>query len=339
MPIGIPDAGGHRHIVSSGSSPAMPDVVPLVGEPSPNPPSRRPIRFDEKNLWPTEAGLRMNPSILPDGDGYLFAVRTSWTLAEIVIGRLDADFRPAGPHRRLKLEHSDADLGQDDPRLFRLQGQPHVSFAGQSRRTGRDATSQLFARLSADGTQVEEVFAPHYPLRRNREKNWSFFEHDGELYTVYCFTPCRVLKIVGNSAIPVYETPTRSLWQGGEIRGGASPVRVGDELWCFFHDRIYTSGQFVYRTGLLTLDGQPPFRVRRMLNGPILIADRRTKPANQFPYVVFPGGAVRCGNDWIVAHGIHDLWIELHWFSHTDLESRLVTLRVPRGQGSTGPTG
>jgi hypothetical protein len=40
--------------------------------------------------------------------------------------------------------------------------------------------------------------------------------------------------------------------------------------------------------------------------------------------VVFVGGAVRVGEDWILAAGVHDRWIELHRFSHSDLEKRLV---------------
>ena len=89
----------------------------------------------------------------------------------------------------------------------------------------------------------------------------------------------------------------RSVWEGGEIRGGACPVRVGDELWCFTHDRIY-DGHLLYRTGLVALDGRPPFAVRRMIPEPILVAaDRGTKPVLQYASVVFAGGAARGGLD------------------------------------------
>ena len=35
----------------------------------PQPTAGRPLRFDEKNLWPGVPGRRFNPSILADGDG------------------------------------------------------------------------------------------------------------------------------------------------------------------------------------------------------------------------------------------------------------------------------
>jgi predicted GH43/DUF377 family glycosyl hydrolase len=288
-----------------------------------------PIRFDENTLWPDAPGRRLNPSILADGDGYLFCVRASWRRSNICIGRLDADFRPVGRPTQLTLEHPDAPSGREDPRLFRHKGQPHVAFTGMLMGRPTLAMSQLCARLSADGMRVEGLFAPHYPPRRAWEKNWSFFDHRDDLYAVYSFTPCRILKIEGDVAIPAYETPTASPWRGGDIRGGAAPVRVGDELWCFTHDRISDGRHWIYRTALVTLTGDPPFRVLRMLAAPILVADRETKPANYHASVVFAGGAVRRGDDWIVAHGIHDHWSELHLFSHAELESRLVTL--PRG--------
>ncbi|HEY1379239.1 MAG TPA: hypothetical protein VGF55_20720 [Gemmataceae bacterium] len=287
-----------------------------------------PIRFDETTLWPGVPGQRLNPSLLADGDGYLFAVRTRWWASDILIGRLDAAFRPVGPPQRLALEHPEADTAREDPRLFHYRGQPHISFTGL-KRVGRAPTqNQLYARLSADGMQVEEVFAPHYPARQRWEKNWSFFDHDGELFAVYSFAPCRILIIDGNATTLAYEAPTASLWRGGEIRGGAAPVRVGDELWCFTHDRIADGVRWVYRTGLVVLDGEPPFAVRRMLDRALLSADRGTRPVNHYASVVFACGAVRRDDSWVVAHGVHDRWCELHSFSHAELDERLVA--VPR---------
>jgi hypothetical protein len=204
-----------------------------------------------------------------------------------------------------------------------------MAFMGAAHGLRAPTQNQLYARLSADGMAVEEVFAPHYPFRARWEKNWSFFEFDEDLLAVYSFTPCRILKIEGNFASLAYETPTTAVWQGGEIRGGAPPVRVGEEWWCFTHDRILDR-HLIYRTGLVALDSRPPFAVRRMVPEPILAADCGTKPAMQYSSVVFAGGAVRYGDDWVIAHGIHDHWCELHWFNHAELESRLVALPSAR---------
>jgi predicted GH43/DUF377 family glycosyl hydrolase len=328
-----------------GRSPLVVPNEPKLGETKPNmvgmaasarshlplePSGVWPLRFDETSLWPGLAGRRFNPSILPDGEGYLFACRDQWWGSDIFIGRLDAEFRPIGAARKLEMAHADADVSREDPRLFRYRGRPHVSFTGTSRGNITPTHDQLYARLSAEGTSVEELFAPHYPARQRWEKNWSFFEHADELFAIYSVVPCRIFRIDGNAAALVFETPTGSDWPGGEIRGGAAPVRVGDELWCFAHDRVRCGPSWTYRTLLVTLGALPPFAVRRMVTAPILVADLTTKPGGQYASVVFAGGAVRLGDDWIVAHGIHDHWCELHRFAHADLEARLVDVKGPR---------
>jgi predicted GH43/DUF377 family glycosyl hydrolase len=282
-----------------------------------------PIRFDELSLWPTFPGRRLNPSILVDGDGYLFAVRDGWRAGRILVGRMDAHFRPVGRPHHLEVRHRDAARGQEDPRLFRYRGHPHVALTGSVGDVRVVVQNQLFARLSPDGVRVDREYAPAYGPRNKDEKNWGFFEHDGGLYAVYSFSPCRILRIEGETATLAHETTTAAVWQGGEVRGGAAPVRVGDELWCFTHDRIVEAGRRLYRTGLVVLNGRPPFRVCRMLDRPLLVADPNTRPKFQYADVVFPGGAVLAGDHWVVSHGVHDRWSELNRFGHGELESRL----------------
>jgi hypothetical protein len=220
-------------------------------------------------------------------------------------------------------------MSREDPRLFRYAGQPYLAFVGAANGVKSPVQNQLLARLSGDGLAVEEVFHPHYAARQRWEKNWSFFDHDGGLFAVYSFCPCRILKIDGNTAALAHQSDRQLIWRGGEIRGGAAPVRVGNELWCFTHDRVDEGPRWLYRTGLVVLDGRPPFGVKRMVPEPILVADRRTKPADHYAAVVFAGGAVRLGDMWVVAHGTHDHWCELHAFSHAALEGRI--LPVSRG--------
>src|SRR5947209_10733558 len=123
----------------------------LIVAPPAVPPAGWPLRFDATNLWPGLPGRRFNPSLLCDGDGYLFAYRNQWWRTDIFIGRLDADFRPTGPARKLELAHADADVSREDPRLSRYRGRPHVSFTGTARGLRAPTHNQLYARLSADG--------------------------------------------------------------------------------------------------------------------------------------------------------------------------------------------
>lgn len=298
--------------------------------PSPAPPPGWPIRFDERNLWPGAPGLRFNSSILADGDGCLFAYRTGWRGSDIWIGRLDAAFQPIGEPRQLHLRHREANYGREDVRLFRHKGRPHVSFIGVVGGKRIRHTNQLFARLSPDGMRVEDVFLPKFAGRRLWEKNWQFFDAGGHLYAIYYVNPHRVLRVASNVATLAYESPGLPDWQGGEPRGGAAPVLVGNEWWCFFHDRVNgPDGKLQYRTGIYTFDAEPPFLIRRYIPDPILEADPTTRPADQYASVVFPGGAVCQDGEWIVAHGVHDRWSELHCFDHATLDGRLVPV-APR---------
>jgi FkbM family methyltransferase len=286
-------------------------------------------RFDHRSLATSEPGKRFNPSLLPWRDGYLLAWRNGWAGSEIYLSELNRAFKPTGRHQRLHLWHQQATYGREDPRLFMFRGQVHIMFIGVMGYAGRVShTNVLYARLRND-LSVDQIFFPHYPQRNAWEKNWQFFEHGGELYAVYSIAPHRILKIKDNSATLVHETPTRVPWTGGELRGGASPVRVGDEWYCFFHDRL--DPQRLYRAGLYTFAAEPPFHVRRIIKSPILVADPVTRPADQYCPVVFPGGAVLDGDRWVVACGIHDRWAELHAFDRAGLESKSVRCSPPAG--------
>jgi len=257
-------------------------------------------RLDERSAWPGAPGLRFNSSILqvPGKPGYLFAYRTGWRGSEIYLGWLDETFAPTGQPWKLELYHArEAPYGREDVRLFWHAGRMHVGYVGVVARLNTlHHTSVLYARLTEDLT-VEQVYYPAYDKRNDWEKNWQFFSHDGELFAVYRVAPHTILRIEGEKATLAYTTPTRAPWTGGELRGGASPVRVGEEYWCFFHDSVERNGRRVYRAGLYTFEARAPFRVQRMILRPILEADPTTRPADQWCSVVFPCGAMPLGGD------------------------------------------
>lgn len=284
-----------------------------------------PKRYDETNLWPGEPGLRFNPSILAHEGGYLLAYRTGWKGSEIYLGRLDAALAPVGRPWLLRLRHPAAQYGREDPRLFVHEGRVHVSFVGVMGVTGPRHTNILYARLGQD-LSVEKVYAPHYNQRQLWEKNWGFFSHEGSLLAVYSIAPHRVLLVEGDRARPLCEVANALPWDGGERRGGASSVRVGDEYWHFFHDRVEVRRQRIYRTGLMTFSARPPFAPLRQIPEPILTADLTDKPPDQYAFVAFVCGAVRVGDYWILSHGRQDRFMTLDRFRHDDLERKLVSL-------------
>jgi FkbM family methyltransferase len=301
----------------------------LWGEPEPHGQPDWPRYFDEHNLCAGTPGKRFNASLIDYEGAYLLAFRNGWSGSDVYLVRLDLDFRPVSEPVRLELFHPrEANYGREDPRLFWFNGALHVAYVGVVGGHSIRHTSMLYARLGRD-LRVERVFYPHYPGRNFWEKNWGFFEHDGRLYATYSIAPHRVLHVDGEQAVMAYQTQTPAPWSGGEMRPGSAPTLIGDERWCFFHDRVERGGRLIYRMGVYVFDAQPPFRIRRVTREPILSAEVATTPADQYASVVFPCGAVRRENDWVVSLGVHDRWTELHAFDAAELESRMVRIAPP----------
>ncbi len=250
--------------------------------------------------------------------------RRVWHGGRLWVCDLDDDYRCANAVE-LDAVHPLSLAGREDPRVFRWLDRLHVSFCGVEIKGGGLVAHQLLARLNEAGTATEEVWCPEYPLRAHWEKNWGWFEHDGELHAVYSASPHVVLR--GERTLEkAYETEWSPRWSGGFLRGGASPVRVGDEFWCFFHGAIDRQGVpvRVYSLGLYCFEAKPPFRPTRYTPEPLLWPDEATRPSSVRVSVVFPCGAVRRGDNWLVSYGSHDTWVDVAEFSHAGLERQLV---------------
>lgn len=280
-------------------------------------------RWDETNLVPSMPGLRFNPSLIAWRDGYVLAFRNGWRGCDLYTVTLDAQLQVNGPAVKIDAPNKACNYGREDPRLFVHNDALHVVFAGVVGGRQIRHTNVLYARLN-DARETAALYHPNVPGRQLWEKNHSYFSHNGALYAIYQITPHRIMRVEGERVQFVHETPTRWPWTGGDRRGGACPIRVGDEYWHFFHDRVEVRGHRTYRTGLYCFEAKPPFRATRYIPEPILTADPSTKPTDQYASVVWTAGAVRHGSDWVLASGIHDRWTELHRFSHTELLSRLV---------------
>lgn len=227
----------------------------------------------------------------------------------------------------LPLLHERAAIAREDPRPFIHRGRLHLSFVGVEGIRGELAINQLFARLT-DDLCVEEIFAPHLAGRQAWEKNWTFFDCDGDLFAVYSVSPHVVLLIQGNGAEEVARSHGPPNWSGGYLRGGASPVRVGGEYFCWFHGmaqppHFMARSRRRYSVGVYTFIAEPPFSVTRYSPEPLLWADPRTRPKAVWADVVFPVGAVFEENRWVISMGVHDTWNEIVNWNSADVERAL----------------
>jgi predicted GH43/DUF377 family glycosyl hydrolase len=285
-----------------------------------------PLKFDKSNLYPELPGHRFNSSIIRRGDGYVFCWRDGWAGSDLWCCRMDTEFRPVGDPAKLEINHWASGYGREDPQLFDYGGQLYVSFVGVQGAANRVVrTNMMFAALS-EKFAVLHVYAPRAPkVDASRwEKNWGFFEHEGGLYAIYSIDPHKVLRIRGGSCEWVYEGANPLKWEGGERRGGTPPVRVDGDLWTFFHDRVDRKGaKSLYRMGLIVNEGEFPFRPIKHIPVPIAVAEPLLNPGN-YVDCLFPRGAVRTGDKWVITSGVHDRWTQLQAFDHEDLKSRLV---------------
>jgi len=284
-------------------------------------PTRR-VRVDEA-LAGGGPMTRFNASLHRWRGRLLLAYRTGWKGAQIHVAPLSEDLTPAGPESTLNLWHPRCGYGREDPRFFEHAGSLWVSFIGVRGRDQVADTHQMLARLDDDLT-VADVTYPHYDARRGWEKNWAFFSHGGDLLAVYDVHPHTVLRVEGDRALPAFRQDWPIRWAGGALRGGASPVLVGDEYWCWAHGKI--EPRYMYSLGVYTFDAKPPFRPRRVTPQPLYWADRGTQPPGQYAPVVFPCGAVLDGDRWRVSCGIHDRWIEVLEFDHRQVEKAMVSV-------------
>lgn len=278
---------------------------------------------------------KFNPALIRYQGQLIMATRihtlTGWSKGQIWISHLSNDFKTATHSKQLQINHPLAEMGAEDPRLWVYRGQLHISFTGVQDVYGQPVTHVLYGRLNGN-LDIEEIYAPHYRERQHWEKNWGFFSSGDELYAVYQIGTHKILKIAGNTATLAYESKV-SGWPKcmGEPRGGSSPVKRGNEWYCFLHD-VLDRERREYKIYLYTFEDSPPFRVNRIGRVPLFTSDKKHRPNDWTPDVIFPGSAFLENNIWHVAAGYYDHWSWLLKFDVNGLE-RLLDL-APGGRDS-----
>ena len=208
----------------------------------------------------------------------------------------------------------------EDGRLFWYQGQPHLSCTICRSRKGSDRTDPCitgFGRLNfgAGGWRLEDWTEPLYGKNNwtDQEKNWVFFEHEGELFFIYRCEPQQIVCQMGKGNL------IKKVWKStqpgcsfGEIRGGTRPVPFRGKLLRFFHtnQRNPKSDQWwSYHTGALVMEPTPPFRILSVSKCPVISGNELYTPKHKFwkPRVCIPYGIEPIAADaWMVSFGLND---------------------------------
>lgn len=230
---------------------------------------------------------------------------------------------PLSDSQRLELSDPSGTGHQEDCRFFIFRGEPYISYTDMvGYKPGVDYTCIVkFARLKLVGKKWEVVqeWCPRYGNNTgfSKEKNWVFFEHDGELFCIYATDPQHiVLRMKDGAVVEEFKTPGPE-WGWGHIRGGTPPVDFGDgTMMAIAHSSIPTEEppHFVRYYGLAyVFEKRAPFRITQVSEIPVISGSEedghRVDPrynAGWKPYIGFPAGLLKEGDGWIVSFGVND---------------------------------
>lgn len=309
-------------------------------------------KITEQTDWPTgfydfgkarPEGVRFfNTSIIAHADQDWLISRRATPDKDMVHGVNDIvafSLKDNHPATMLPIWLSATDKGQhfEDPRAVWIGGRVHISFTSFIAEKGilKSYAHQMIAQTDANWRSASP-FHPMYgsnggSARQNmgHEKNWLWFEHDGVPMFVYSNEPHVIVEMPDFCRhTQVHQTEVRNpYWMHGEVRGGTSPVRIGDEYLSFYHSSLpWVHKKRRYHMGAYTFEAKPPFKIKRATILPLLSGSRNDPWVEGLPLVVFPCGAIYRDGEWLVTMGVNDCesaWIKI---PHNDLMGRMRVL-------------
>lgn len=312
------------------AAPALPQKKPCGGCGKAAGPMRvarqetKPQAAPSRPWIPSPLDGHFNGSIIEWQGKLVLCTRKGRVNSRLWITHLKDDLTPASHPVELKIAHERCNGGQEDPRLFVQGGRLCVAFCGVETLMGKTTTWQMVAELDA-AFQARRVTALQLIGRTwPMEKNWVPFVEGDELRMVYAVEPRhQVLAIENGRAERLPAREPGFSWEWGQVRGGAAPVRVGDEWYHWFHATGQQGGRPYYTAGLYTFEARAPYRVRRFIPEPLLEGDR---PNDEGKRVVFPCGAILKDGKWIVSYGWNDVAVRFASFDQEKIERRLLSV-------------
>lgn len=233
------------------------------------------------------------------------------TVMKLGICELDENFEPIQSTNKVLNLHSDLQgfakgFHVEDPRLFVYNDKLFLSYT--------DGYQMLQASINHETFEATDSFYLDKPQGAGTEKNWTFFEHENKLYCLYDIPSMTIFEMDGSKHKQVYKTEYENKWNFGTIRGGTSPVKVGQNYLTFFHSSIDMHSKGVhgrqYYMGAMLFEGKPPFAPIAISKRPIIAGEYITESLKRLSnkiFVVFPAGVIRKKDCWSVSFGYNDL--------------------------------
>lgn len=286
-----------------------------------------------------------NPGIIERSDGIWMLTRASGLHAQgfmygqnsIVAFKMDDTGKIPTMGRILRWPVDNPQQHFEDPRGFYHQGLdqtmigcctflwngpgdwtgPHQAFGAFDAEW--ECKNMQYPRVGGNPGSMEKITE-----HKDYEKNWLWFLHFGKLHLLYKANPWLVIQFGERWTDRTEFKGAPITWTYGEIRGGTTPVQIGDLYWTFHHSSLPWKGRYRrYYAGALAFEAKEPFTPRLITYEPLLIGSQNDPWAQHKPLVIFPCGAIFRDGKWLVSCGVNDMkaaWIEI---PHKSLLARM----------------
>ena len=217
-----------------------------------------------------------------------------------------------------------------DPRIFKLKGELYLLWNDGS---NAPYNNQFLTKIDNKGVPLEpaRVVVITNKYRRRTEKNWMFFESEGEIYAEYssAFPIRSILKVDLDSSnssilcedcikINQVDDTYEKLW--GQMRGSAGPILYTgkDQKKSFIsidHSKFKIGpGKTNYEACAHEFEAEFPFNLKAKTESPIYLrvahAEEERLLKNQLnpeiSSVVYPCGSLIFDENLIISYGIND---------------------------------
>ena len=293
-----------------------------------------------------------NGSIENLGSDYLLTYRTHYDVKRgrrpgsfISVQKLNKRFDPVGMPSILNCAPY-----CEDPRIFTMSNHQQYVIFNREREIHDGGVDKKIQRIALSAlNKVKE----HYyfdsiidlasPVDQTRwEKNWTPFEHEGNLKLIYEFEPMTVIQPNMQTGKIISKTSTHVPlhWNYGSVRGGSQAYPYGKYYISFFHSLVHTPhsrfNKPYYHMGAVLFEKKAPFKPLFVTKHPIGVMKlyeasgghtRSEKWLRKFK-IIFPAGLAIRGDTAFVSFGFAD---ELNKVATIDLK-KLVQAMEPLGK-------
>lgn len=283
------------------------------------------LQFDHYRPFIENSGWAYNSSIIKFKNRIILAYRKDISFKDktIYICELDKNFNPIPETNKLAIQKIEIPKPPyarfiEDPRLWIFNNNLYCSYT-----MGVKGQKVGFCLINDNLETIE-----HYRIDYggNIEKNWQFFQHEGNLWFVYSILPKHiVLKLKPDTTVG-FTASTQTTFAYPDNRvicGGTPPVYHKGRYWSFYHDRDREQKRGrIYGMGAYSFNPNPPFNILTIappfMHGDMWGGKRRVNDHA----VIFPSGAYIENNNWFISVGYNDTDTRILRIRHKDIENR-----------------